>query len=449
MDEPENRQRGWEPEDFARAFEKHWAKMVRAAGNASADKWAAEDAAAAAFAYLFEKRKEITPQDRTGWWCVATKYKLLDSWRKPHARREVPGDVVPEPGVCAIRASEIRSDTRELVDRILNLMDERRRRDVPLFLEVKLKHRTQADLAEELGIPVPKLEYRRGRAGQELREATTVALLTTAPGEGASRCERLSELSEGATDSPEFRRAVLAHLDDCVRCRRRAADREGLRSAIFVLGSGFALGTGLLRRLLTAPRFTTVSAAAGVGVTGAMVATLLLTPPTTGPVPERASPNPAIATTARPIATTPPLSTSPPPTTRPTPPLTVTPTPERPVSSRQDSAPTATGSSVQYRTIYASDSGTCGTKPTSSAVRVSVQPGAETAKLLLTFPLGGTTLPMWDTGGGTEWAGQVGPSYDEEDTPVTLHVAVELSGTGGRTRKDLGTIDVHPCRRGG
>ncbi|WP_439380357.1 hypothetical protein [Amycolatopsis lexingtonensis] len=459
-------------EAFEQAFAKYWPGMVQAGRNASAGKWDAEDAAAEAFASLLEKLGETTPADRPGWWYLVTRNKLRDMWRKPHVRREVRGEGVPEPvepAVCAFWAADVRSDTLAFVDRVLDLMDEGPRRDVPWYLEVAMTDCTQADLAELLGIELPALAYRRRRAHEGLREAATVALMTAAPGEGSSRCEHLLELAEGATDSPEFRREVQAHLGDCERCRRRAADRNGLRSAIFVGVPGLALGAALLRRLLAAPRITTVSAAAGVGVTGAMLVTIFLPPATTGPVSERASPQPVIETTAehgQPITTTSPSPTPPSstslepssvtvPMTGSTPPsrtTTVTPTPDKPASTggsaRQDSTPTVTGWWVQYRSIVASDGGKCGNEPRSSAVRITVEPGAETARLLVTFPGGSFPLPMQDTGGGTGWAGQVGPSGNE-DADATLHITAEVTGTtGNRTQKDLGTIDVHPCRRG-
>lgn len=395
----------------------------------------------------------------------------LDLLRKRRRTREVLGERDLEPldptAADDFEASRLRLDAPKFLDRISAMLGESRRDDIALCFDALLNRSTLSAQADKLGLSEREMKNRRRRAVNAVRKAATVVALVTDPGDEANPCPALLRLAL-QEPSPKLLREVDGHVRHCRSCQRRCADRNGLRGVVLAI-PGVALGGELLRHLLAGSRFAKVSSAAGVGVTAALVATVLLTPVTKTPDlgharelhPTVATP-PAVSGTTPMPATAPPsvLTSLPEVATGPATPSTTThpavgnstiPTADGSAgtggSSGNGGGPAITGTWVQYRRIAAADEGICGNQPTASDIRVTVAPGATSATILLKVDGRTVSLPMKSADGGTRWSGRVGP-VPNDDARAALGVAVEVLGNGARTQRSLGTIEVCPCRSG-
>jgi RNA polymerase sigma factor (sigma-70 family) len=435
----------------------------------------AEDAVADVTAKLLKNPPKEPVKHPKAYLREVAKTTALDLLRKRRRTREVLSerdpDLLDPTAVEALRAFQVRLDAPKFVNRISAMLGESREEDVALCVDALLNRCTLSAQAEKCGLSEREMKNRRRRAVNAVRRAATVVALITDPGDDANPCPVPAHLASQKTDSPELLRDVEAHVRDCRSCQRRCADRNGLRGVVLAV-PGAALGGMLLRGLLAGSRSAKVSAAAVVGATAALVATVFLTP-VTGPLdPEHAlalpptveTPPAVSGTTSMPPSATPAARKSSPeassgPATPPSAPSSTTrwtaatssvPAPDGSAGTgggaRDGSGPAVTDSWVQYRRIAAADDGTCGNRQTSSDIRVTVAPGAMSATILLTVSGRTVSLPMRSAEGGTRWGARVGP-LPNDDARASLGVAVEVLGFNkARTMRSLGTIDVCPCR---
>jgi len=454
-------------------IEQHWQAMHRACYRILGNATDAEDATNEAVLKVLGNLPDTRVENLQAWLCKVAQNAARDQLRKTKGTRDIESrahrthiEMRDDP----FRVSQIGMDTRLLLERVTRLLGEPFREDVGLYLDVLLENLTERQLADRVGIPLNTLKTKRRRAREAVQKAATVVCLTTDPGEHPNRCLIPLSLARNKEDSPELLRVVQTHIDSCPRCQGRQKDPTSLVGIVLSI-PGLALVGNLLNRVLTTPTRTKLAAAAGAGVVSLVVLILatsspesgraMPTTPTTQQPPGRTEAEPAPTSTPPSAPATPPgqviekvapPSASPtavPPAPVPTIPAATTAVPSgQGGSSRGDGTPAITSSWVEHRRIAAADDGTCDDKPTSSAVRVTVEPGVASAVILLTVRGRTVSLPMWGTGNRSTWDGQVGPVPDD-DARGSLGIAVRVVGTNGtHAVKQLGDVCISPCRSG-
>ncbi|WP_410579719.1 RNA polymerase sigma factor [Amycolatopsis sp. lyj-108] len=447
-----------------------WKRIVCAIGQYLPDMYAAcfmivknvhdaWDATQSAVEKVLKKAPGKDVKDVRAWLCMVAINSARDLLRKRQASggdmwREIEDSA--DPRADFLRTTRLRLDMLKFLDRVWRFLDKTLHEDVVLHLEVALKLSTEAELAEQLGVRLNEVRNRRRRGAKALRDAATVTVLVTDPGEGPNRCVIPRCLAERKEDSPELLREVRTHIGACKRCGRRRDDRTALMRIILAV-PGLAMAGDLLNRFLPTVKYKVAAATAAAVV----ISIPLLPHPDAG---EALPAGPISGPASTPVEVPVPLPPPPPrpgPIDQPSAPSAVTGDPASATRTNvppaaavppaadgngvQDTGLSVTDSWVQHRRIAAADSGTCGSEPTSSTVRVTVSPGAKSALILVTVPGSTFSLPMEGTAEGTRWTGQVGPIYNE-DARASLGIAVEIVGSGGaRMVKDLGKIDVFPC----
>ncbi|MFJ8912682.1 RNA polymerase sigma factor [Amycolatopsis sp. NPDC102389] len=416
----------------------------------------AEDATQTAVENVLKRPPGKEIKNLQAWLCRFAINSAKDLRRQLKASRDVPEEGDHEnadPHADFRRSVTLRLDTMQLLDRIWNLLDKTYHEDVTLYLEVTFGRRKEAELAEQLGIRLHEVRNARWRGKRALREAATVAVLVTDPGEGQNRCVIPFGLASRKEDSPELLDDVRTHVKACEKCRRRRDDRNGLMRFVLAI-PGLAMAGELLRRMLPTAQHK-------VAVASFVMLAVVATPYIKLPGWDDASPS--SPGTRAPSTPSPglsaPLAPAPAPVAPPgtAPATTVAPAPTPTNAAPTTGAPGATGvvapqaalavtdSWVQFRRIAAADDGTCRNEPTSSEVRVTVAPGAESASIVVSVPGASFSLKMHGSEGGTRWSGMVGP-VPNEDARTSLGISVEVVGTdGARATRALGTIDVYPC----
>ncbi len=439
----------------AREIAKHRPEMLRVCFGILGNKWDAEDAVGDAVEKLMKNPPEQPVKNPRAWLYESAKNAALTQLSKRTKRQEVFAEEDPEPAgpvTDDYRTLHNERDMREFQERILAMVRTHHRDDVELYCAVQRGECTAEEQAKRLGEPKNVLDNRHRRARKAVAKAAPVVALVTDPGEGPNRCVVPLSLARELGDSPELVRKVGTHIGGCEKCGRRLDDRNGLGGVVLAI-TGALLGGTLLTRLLGLSKAAKVTAGATAIVTAA-VATALLLPRTPEPTPTQPLPTPRPHPTAAPPAATAAQPGRPTPPRRPT--GTTPPTPVPPTGTTAPPPPPSgggasparldvTGSSVRPRRIVAGD-GDCDNEPHYSVVRVTVTPGATSAKILLT--VAGTTspLPMSGSAGGIEWTGRVGP-VPNEDGHGRLGVAVEIVGANGNRAVELGHIELCECRR--
>ncbi|MFD5248349.1 sigma-70 family RNA polymerase sigma factor [Amycolatopsis sp. NPDC058340] len=416
----------------------------------------AEDAAQTAVENALKRPPGKEIKNLRAWLCRVAINSAKDLARTRKARREVleeGNQANTDPHADFRRSVPLRLDTTRLLDRIWNFLDKPAQENAALYLEVTFGHRKEAELAERLGVRLSEVRNRRWRGRRALGEAAAAAVLVTDPGEGANRCLIPFGLADGKEDSPELLDKVRTHVKACEKCRKRRDDRKGLMRFVLAV-PGLAFAGDLLHRLLPTAKHKVAAASfvALVAVTAPYVPipgwndASPPSPATTAPMSRAQGPSTRIPSVAPPVVppVAPPSPTiAPAPTTANAVPTTGAP-PATGVAAPQ-AALSVTDSWVQYRRIAAASDGTCRNEPTSSEVRVTVAPGAESASIIVSLPGARFSLAMQGTDGGTRWSGTVGP-VPNEDARTSLGITVEVVGANGaRASRDLGRVDVFPC----
>ncbi|MFJ7213141.1 hypothetical protein [Amycolatopsis sp. NPDC098790] len=408
---------------------------------------------------LLKNPPEQPVKNPRAWLYESAKNAAFTQLSKRKKRQEVFSEEDPEPAgpvTDDYRSLRNERDVRKFQERILAVVRTHHRDDVELYCELQRGECTADEQAKRLGEPRNVLDNRHRRARKAVAKAAPVVALVTDPGEGPNRCVVPLSLARELGDSPELVRKVGTHIGGCEKCGRRLDDPNGLGRVVLAV-TGALLGGTLLTRLLGLSKAAKITAGATAIVTAAMATALLLPrAPEPGPAQPLPTPRPQpavippAATVARPVR---PVQSAP-PSRRPTGTTTTTQVPPAGTTApsltpsgggANPARSNVTGSSVRPRRIVAGD-GECADEPHYSVVRVTVTPGATSAKILLTAAGTTSPLPMSGSADGTEWTGRVG-SVPNEDAHGRLGVAVEIVGANGPRTVELGHVELCECRR--
>lgn len=448
----------------AREIEKHRREMFRVClwylGNACD----AEDTVGDAIEKLMKNPPKRPVRNPRAWLHEIAKNAARTRLSELAKLNEILDGQDHEPTTPAIDDHRVRRhelDVGEFQERLLAMVPKRRRDDVALYLELHRGDHTAKEQAAILGVSKAEIDKRHRRARPAVAKVAPVVALVTDPGEEPNHCDVPRNLARDVGDSPDLVREVEKHVGDCEKCGHRLDDPNGL-AGVLLATTGVVLGGALFGRLLALSKAVKVTSGATV-IAAAAVATVILVPrtPAPGPLPRPSTPA-ARPTLVPPVVTagpiTPPAPPAPPAPTPPPGPAATTPTTQAPPTSTTAPPPAPSGggasaarpdvtrSSVTPRRIVAGEHG-CRQEPHSSVVRITVTPGAKSARILLTVVGTTSPLPMSGSAGGTEWTGRVGP-VPNEDAYGRLGVAVEVVGNNGaRQVRSLGDIELCECRR--
>ncbi len=214
-------------EAFARLYERHFQPVYDFVARIVRDRDAAADVAQSTFTKVWESSAAARPVRNPRAWLYAVAYNsAIDEVRR---RSRSPASIeqsdhlaesdLPAPAPRDVSEPEAQLLEKELAELVWSAAAALSPDEYAL-LDLHVRRGLDADeLAEQLGLRKGALYTRLSRLRRSLEEALTSALLMRRGRRDCSTLDALLTGMQASTLTPEVRRAIQAHLDECRVCQ--------------------------------------------------------------------------------------------------------------------------------------------------------------------------------------------------------------------------------------